>query len=497
MVKILHSSSFSLHFEKHKGSTGGLQRHNEREPGQRHSNKNIKGYKTKDNIFLIPKDDRTYRERIDDRLKEGYTGKKAIRKDAVDMVEVTFQLGGDITRLSEEKQVEAIKEAFEELKEMYGEENIISAVIHVDETTPHLHMDFVPLTPDGKLSAKSVIGDKAKMRKTQERFLERMQERCPHARFERLDPEKAQFNGLDQALYEKITAASRQLEADVLEREDALEDKEIDLELRQEAFEKHVETENKKLAEDRKWIEENKKAIEEAKQAIERDKHILTSNQKTFVDAVSQFADEKESFTYEKETFESERKAFEIEKHDFQEIARNVDGFVKQLEDEKVKLRDEKAKMDAREANISSRETRLANQEAFILEKDQKAVKELVEARAERLKAENEKREAQKLMQEANERIEVAQATESRVQKLLEELKEHGKRLVLDIKQTIGRWTSQVVQSRKPNAVEYFEERTHKLADDLEEKQEQENFVQLAREDLDFYNEDMHDALEI
>ncbi len=27
---------------------------------------------------------------------------------------------------------------------MYGEENIISAVIHVDETTPHLHCDFVP-----------------------------------------------------------------------------------------------------------------------------------------------------------------------------------------------------------------------------------------------------------------------------------------------------------------------------------------------------------------
>ncbi len=40
---------------------------------------------------------------------------------------------------------------------MYGEENIISAVIHVDETTPHL-CDFVPLTSEN-LSAKSVIGD--------------------------------------------------------------------------------------------------------------------------------------------------------------------------------------------------------------------------------------------------------------------------------------------------------------------------------------------------
>ncbi len=46
---------------------------------------------------------------------------------------------------------------------MYGEENIISAVIHVDETTPHL-CDFITLTKRGNLSAKDVIGDK-KMRK--------------------------------------------------------------------------------------------------------------------------------------------------------------------------------------------------------------------------------------------------------------------------------------------------------------------------------------------
>ena len=171
MVKLLKQSSISLHFEKHKGSTGGLQRHNEREPGQRHSNKNIKPDRTKDNIFLKPKDDRTYGERVEDRLEAGYRGTKAVRKDAVKMVEATVQLGGDITKESEETQIEALKEAYEELKEMYGEENIISAVIHVDETTPHLHCDFVPLTKRGNLSAKDVIGDKKKMRRTQEKFL--------------------------------------------------------------------------------------------------------------------------------------------------------------------------------------------------------------------------------------------------------------------------------------------------------------------------------------
>lgn len=242
MVKLLKQSSISLHFEKHKGSTGGLQRHNEREPGQRHSNKNIKAERTKDNIFLKPKDDRTYGERVDDRLEAGYRGTKAIRKDAVKMVEATVQLGGDITKESEETQIEALKEAYEELKEMYGEENIISAVIHVDETTPHLHCDFVPLTKRGNLSAKDVIGDKKKMRRTQEKFLEAMQERVPRAKFARLEPEKAQFNGLDQKLYEKMTASIKEREDKLCDREDYIEDQEIKLENKEEQLNQLKET---------------------------------------------------------------------------------------------------------------------------------------------------------------------------------------------------------------------------------------------------------------
>ena len=242
MVKLLKQSSISLHFEKHKGSTGGLQRHNEREPGQRHSNKNIKPDRTKDNIFLKPKDDRTYGERVEDRLEAGYRGTKAIRKDAVKMVEATVQLGGDITKESEEMQIEALKEAYEELKAMYGEENIISAVIHVDETTPHLHCDFVPLTKRGNLSAKDVIGDKKKMRRTQEKFLEAMQERVPRAKFARLEPEKAQFNGLDQKLYEKMTASIKEREDKLCDREDYIEDQEIKLENKEEQLNQLKET---------------------------------------------------------------------------------------------------------------------------------------------------------------------------------------------------------------------------------------------------------------
>lgn len=57
-------------------------------------------------------------------------------------------------------------------QEQFG--HIISAVVHYDETTPHLHVISVPLTKDGRLSARDVIGNKTKMSKTQDAFFEQV-----------------------------------------------------------------------------------------------------------------------------------------------------------------------------------------------------------------------------------------------------------------------------------------------------------------------------------
>lgn len=64
------------------------------------------------------------------------------------------------------------KECLQFHQERFG--HIISAVIHYDETTPHLHVVSVPLTQDGRLSARDVIGNKAKMSKTQDQFFEQV-----------------------------------------------------------------------------------------------------------------------------------------------------------------------------------------------------------------------------------------------------------------------------------------------------------------------------------
>ena len=229
MVRLRKPSTLAMHITKHKNGTRGQQRHNERKEGQKHRNRNIDPTRTKDNVWLLPDDGRTFNERIESILEENYTGKRKVRSTAVKMCEITVQIGGDLAENgTEEEQVEALKQAFEELRETYGEKNIVSAVIHVDETTPHLHFDFVPITKKGGLSAREVVGDRAQMRKTQARFLEAMQERVPYAKFER--KKDNQFNGMEQKLYEKMTAALKAKEAEVWDREDDVEDREIKVE---------------------------------------------------------------------------------------------------------------------------------------------------------------------------------------------------------------------------------------------------------------------------
>lgn len=197
------ASTIALKFKKHRHGTLGLKRHNERIPGQRHSNKSIKPERTKDNIFLAGNRELSYNERINKIIKKNVKSKKRVRYDANRLVTATVQFGGvEARKASEEEKVIMLKTTFELLKNQFGEENIVSAVIHVDETNPHLHFDFVPIQ-DGCLSAKKTLGERKGMFKIQDKFLEDMQNIYPDMDFQRKDDQT--LNGLEQSVFEKLT----------------------------------------------------------------------------------------------------------------------------------------------------------------------------------------------------------------------------------------------------------------------------------------------------
>ncbi len=98
---------------------------------------------------------------MDDRLEADTGGAKVIRKTVSRWWKQRYNLGA-ISPRKAKKCKSRLKRGYEELKEMYGEENIISAGSNVDETTPHLHCDFVPLTVWVNLSAKDEAATKRK-----------------------------------------------------------------------------------------------------------------------------------------------------------------------------------------------------------------------------------------------------------------------------------------------------------------------------------------------
>lgn len=51
-----------------------------------------------------------------------------------------------------------------------GAENILYVTVHMDEKTPHMHFGVVPITEDGRLSAKEILGNKKAMTEFQDRF---------------------------------------------------------------------------------------------------------------------------------------------------------------------------------------------------------------------------------------------------------------------------------------------------------------------------------------
>lgn len=138
-----------------KGSVQGISIHDKREK-QSLSNPDIDIEKSNLN-YNLSESNLTYHEKIKERISE-LDLKKAVRKDAVVMAQVLVTSDSDFFKnLDSEKQKEFFQDSYNFLSERYGKENIVSATVHLDEKTPHMHFNFVPATADGRLSAKSLL----------------------------------------------------------------------------------------------------------------------------------------------------------------------------------------------------------------------------------------------------------------------------------------------------------------------------------------------------
>ena len=166
-----------LRFAKYKGPTvSRIEAHNERTKETYASNPDIKVELSKHNFHPIVPDGK-YRDISNRIMREAGC---RVRKDSVTAVEVLITASPEFFEKKSRKEVkEFFDYAVEFMRSKQDPDTYISAVVHVDEKTPHMHLCFVPITSDGRLSAKEIIGNKKRLTQWQDEFWSYMVKKYP------------------------------------------------------------------------------------------------------------------------------------------------------------------------------------------------------------------------------------------------------------------------------------------------------------------------------
>jgi len=166
-----------MRFAKQKGSFGALEAHHERTKEKYASNPDIDTNRSKHNFHIITPG-ASYKKESDSRIESAGC---RTRKDSVRFVDTLITASPDFFNGKKRDEIRAyFQTAVDFLSKKIGRGNIFTAVVHLDERTPHMHLCFTPITEDGRLSAKDIIGNRTQLIKWQDNFFEHMVKAFPN-----------------------------------------------------------------------------------------------------------------------------------------------------------------------------------------------------------------------------------------------------------------------------------------------------------------------------
>lgn len=228
----------------------GIGNHNQRKT-KNHSNPDIDTSLSKLNYDLV---DRTqnYKTDIKNFINENKSTTRAVRKDAVLVNEWIISSDKDFFDNLTESEIENFFERSKDyFAEKFGEKNIRYATVHLDESTPHMHMGIVPFDKDNKLSAKRVFNRQA-LRDVQEELPKYLQD----FQFEIERGQKgSERKNLTVPEFKKLKEEEREIKKELEIKKDELMaytkenkiDKEIDITPIKEMEDVEIETDEKSL----------------------------------------------------------------------------------------------------------------------------------------------------------------------------------------------------------------------------------------------------------
>ena len=313
-----------LHMDKFKKEAiRGIQSHNRRERESR-SNPDIDYGRSTGNYELHEEASDNYAQAIQNRIDELLLV-KAVRKDAVHLCGLIVSSDkAFFDRLTPEESRRFFEESKAFLTEFVGRENIVSAMVHMDEKTPHMHFLHVPVTPDGRLNANSIY-TRSSLKKLQTdlpRYLQsrgfviqRGVEQKPGSAKKHLDTRE--FKQQQEALskltleYDELVQNSRQVISELEQRKEELRN-------HIEEYERQAKQAEKILQEDSSLpkanffnypsvLEKAASIIRELKKAL-ADKHMIQENEERLQQKVA-------SLRRKQMTLEAEHAAHEKQSH--------------------------------------------------------------------------------------------------------------------------------------------------------------------------------------
>ncbi|MDO4540841.1 MAG: MobV family relaxase [Syntrophomonadaceae bacterium] len=165
-----------MRFAKKKGGAGALEAHHERTKEKYASNPDIDTARSKYNFHIV-KPTKSYLQETNSRIEAA--GCKT-RKDSVRFVDTLITASPDFFKGKKRAEIkEFFQTAVDFLSRKIGKDNIFAATVHMDEKTPHMHLCFTPITEDGRLSAKEIIGNRIQLTKWQDDFFAHMVKSFP------------------------------------------------------------------------------------------------------------------------------------------------------------------------------------------------------------------------------------------------------------------------------------------------------------------------------
>ena len=166
-----------LRFAKYKGpEIGHIESHNERTKEKYASNPDIDTSRSHLNLHLVFPE-RKYRAEAEKQIAEAGC---RTRSDSVRVVEALVTASPEFFKGKKKAEIKAyFTVALDFIQKHQSKDTIISAVVHMDEKTPHMHLCFVPLTKDKRLSAKEIVGNKKKLTWWQDEFWKHMVGKYP------------------------------------------------------------------------------------------------------------------------------------------------------------------------------------------------------------------------------------------------------------------------------------------------------------------------------